>query len=43
LGMIYKAVGNNDVAHRYLEHAKASEFELGPSITEEISNALKAL
>ena len=42
LGMIYKAAGNKDVAQHYLTHALASEFELGPSITQEISTALKA-
>jgi len=43
LGKIYLANGNNKKAKKYLEEAYESSYELGPSATKEIKEALKQL
>ena len=43
LGKIYQANGNNKMAKKYLEDAYESSYELGPSATKEIKEALKQL
>jgi tetratricopeptide (TPR) repeat protein len=43
LGMIYLANGDRRKSKQYLEAALKSEFELGPSLTREIVNALNDL
>ena len=41
LGMIYLANNEYEKAEKYLEEALASEYELGPSITSKITQALR--
>ena len=43
LGKIYLANGDNKKAKKYLEEAYESSYELGPSATKEIKEALKQL
>ena len=43
LGKIYLANGNNKKAKKYLEEAYESSYELGPTATKEIKEALKQL
>ena len=43
LGKIYLANGNTKLAKKYLEEAYESSYELGPSATKEIKEALKQL
>jgi len=43
LGMIYLASGDKQKSKQYLKEAQKSEFELGPSISEKITEALKKL
>jgi tetratricopeptide (TPR) repeat protein len=43
LGRIYLANGNHLKSKQYLEEALKSEFELGPTVTREILEALKTI
>jgi tetratricopeptide (TPR) repeat protein len=43
IGMIYKAVGDEEKAKQYLTQALESKFELGPIVTSKIKTALSTL
>lgn len=43
LGKIYQAGGQKDMARKYLKAAQESSYELGPVVTNEINESLKAL
>jgi tetratricopeptide (TPR) repeat protein len=43
LGIIYSSAGNTKKARKFLEEAKQSTFELGPSMEKQLNNALEKL
>jgi hypothetical protein len=43
LGKIYEAGGNKKMARKYLSAAQKSSYELGPVVSKEIKESLKAL
>jgi tetratricopeptide (TPR) repeat protein len=43
LGKIYQAGGSNNMARTYLKAAKESSYELGPVVSDQIKESLKAL